>query len=325
MSDFTVIPLASAAASDPAAYPRAAGQATTSPGNSRPLALRVGYDLRFEVAGPLATAMVFMLHAHPEVSGQLESPERLHVEPEGVRAEEFLDVFGNRCARVIAPPGTLRIAYDNVFQTSYDPEPQPDATTIQEEAGALPTSVLPFLLGSRYCGIDRLSAIAWDLFGKLPPGGLRALAINRWVFENVRFGYRFTRPNKTALDTLVEGTGVCRDMTHLAIAFCRSMNIPARYATGYLADIDADPDPTPMDFSAFYEVYLGGRWWPMDARHGRARVGRVLMARGRDAADVALVTSFGRHKLTKFSVITEIAGASTLPMPAPAPLLARSA
>jgi transglutaminase-like putative cysteine protease len=294
-------------------------------GNTSPLALRVGYDMRFEIAGPLATAMVFMLHAHPEVAGQLESPERLVVEPEGVCAEEFLDGFGNRCARVIAPPGALRIGYDNVFQTSYEPEPQPDATTLQEEAGALPTGVLPFLLGSRYCEIDRLSAIAWDLFGKIPPGGLRALAINRWVFENVRFGYRFTRPNKTALDTFVEGTGVCRDMTHLAIAFCRSMNIPARYATGYLADIDADPDPTPMDFSAFYEVYLGGRWWPMDARHGRARVGRVLMARGRDAADVALVTSFGRHKLTKFSVITEIAGTSPLPMPAPPALLARSA
>jgi transglutaminase-like putative cysteine protease len=249
----------------------------------------------------------------------------LAVEPEGVCAEEFLDAFGNRCARVIAPPGTLRIAYDNVFQTSYDPEPQPDETTLQEEAGALPVGVLPFLLGSRYCEIDRLSAIAWDLFGKLPPNGLRPLAINRWVFEHVRFGYRFTRPNKTALDTFVEGTGVCRDMTHLAIAFCRSMNIPARYATGYLADIDADPDPTPMDFSAFYEVYIGGRWWPMDARHGRARIGRVLMARGRDATDVALVTSFGRHKLTKFSVITEPAATLPLLMPAPAVPLARSA
>jgi transglutaminase-like putative cysteine protease len=237
----------------------------------------------------------------------------------------FLDPFGNRCARVIAPPGTLRVAYENVCQTTYDPEPQPDAATPQEEAGALPTDVLPFLLNSRYCEIDRLSAIAWDLFGKLPPGGSRGSAINRWVFEHVRFGYRFTRPNKTALDTYVEGTGVCRDMTHLAITFCRAMNIPARYATGYLADIDADPDPTPMDFSAFYEIYLGGRWWPMDARHGRARIGRVLMARGRDATDVALITSFGRHKLTKFTVITAPAATSPLPMPAPGLPLARSA
>jgi transglutaminase-like putative cysteine protease len=290
------------------------------------LALQIGYDMRFQIAGPLPTAMVFMLHLHPEVQVQLESPERFCVESAGVSTEIFLDPFGNRCARVIAPAGELRVSYDNVFHTTRAPEPQPDATTPQEQAGDLPTDVLPFLLSSRYCEVDRLSAIAWDLFGKLPPGGSRALAINRWVFEHVCFGYRFTRPNKTALDTYVEGTGVCRDMTHLAITFCRSMNIPARYATGYLADIDADPDPTPMDFSAFYEVYLGRRWWPMDARHGRPRVGRVLMARGRDATDVALVTSFGRHKLTKFTVITAPADApQSLPMPPPAPPLARSA
>lgn len=292
---------------------------------SSDLALQIGYDMRLDIAGPLPTAMIFMLHVHPEVQRQLEAPERFCVEPAAAPTEVFLDAFGNRCVRVIAPAGELRVTYDNVFRTTRVPEPQPDAATPQEEAGALPTDVLPFLLNSRYCEVDRLSAIAWDLFGKLPPGGERALAINRWVFEHVRFGYRLTRPNKTALDTYVEGTGVCRDMTHLAITLCRSMNIPARYATGYLADIDADPDPTPMDFSAFYEVYLGGRWWPMDARHGRARVGRVLMARGRDATDVALVTSFGRHKLTKFTVITTPAEAPSLPMPAPALPLARSA
>ncbi|HEY8746697.1 MAG TPA: transglutaminase family protein [Tepidisphaeraceae bacterium] len=153
----------------------------------------------------------------------------------------------------------------------------------------------------------------------------KALAINRWVFENVGFGYRFTRVNKTALDTYVERTGVCRDMMHLAIAFCRAMNIPARYATGYLADIAADPDPTPMDFSAFYEVFLGNRWWPMDARHGRPQIGRVLMARGRDATDVALLTSFGRHKLTKFTVITEPVAPLPLAMPPVELPFARSA
>lgn len=289
------------------------------------LALQIGYKMRFNIAGPLPTAMVFMLHVHPEVQGQLEKPECFCIEPAGIPVEIFIDPFGNRCARVIAPAGELHVTYDNVFQTTRAPEPQPDAMTLQEEAGALPPNVLPFLLNSRYCEVDRLSAIAWDLFGKLPPGGSRALAINRWVFENVRFGYRFTRPNKTSLDTYIEGTGVCRDMTHLAITFCRSMNIPARYATGYLADIDADPDPTPMDFSAFYEVYLGGRWWPMDARHGRPRIGRVLMARGRDATDVALLTSFGRHKLTQFNVITAPIDSMPLPMPSPAAPLARSA
>lgn len=271
----------------------------------RPLALRIGYDMQFELPGPQPTTMVLMLYAHPEVSGRLDRPERMAVEPGELPVEIFLDGFGNRCARVVAPPGVLRVSYDAVYHDTYDPEPQPQVTTRQHDAGELPPAVLPFLLGSRYCEVDRLSAVAWDLFGRLPPGGARVLAVNEWVFKHVKFGYKLTRPNKTALDTYVERTGVCRDMMHLAIAFCRALNLPARYATGYLGDIAADPDPTPMDFSAFYEVYLDGQWWPMDARHGKARIGRVLMARGRDAADVALVTSFGRHRLTKFTVVTD--------------------
>ncbi|HEV2296338.1 MAG TPA: transglutaminase family protein [Tepidisphaeraceae bacterium] len=271
----------------------------------RELALRIGFDMQLEVPGPQPTSMVFMLYCHSEAAGALDFPEQLAFEPV-VSPEHFTDFFGNRCARVVmSEPGILKVSHDAIFRCPYEPEPQPDATTAQHEPGQLPVNALPFLLGSRYCEIDRLSAIAWDLFGKLPPGGSRVLAINDWVFRNIRFGYRHTRPNKTALDTYVERTGVCRDMMHLAISFCRAMNIPARYATGYLGDIEADPDPTPMDFSAFYEVYLDGRWWPMDARHGRARIGRVLMARGRDAADVALITSFGRHRLTKFHVLTD--------------------
>jgi transglutaminase-like putative cysteine protease len=261
----------------------------------------------FEI-GSRPTPMVFMLYVHPEVAGRLGGPERLVVEPE-IPLETFLDAYGNRCGRLVAPPAApLRVSYDAVYHDVYQPEPQPDPSAHQHGAGELPTDVLPFLLGSRYCEVDCLSAVAWDLFGKLPAGGARVLAVNEWVFQHVKFGYRLTRPNKTALDTYYEGTGVCRDMTHLAVTFCRALNIPARYATGYLGDIDADPDPTPMDFSAFYEVYLDGRWWPMDARHGRARVGRVLMARGRDATDVALVTSFGSHRLTKFTVVTEEVG-----------------
>jgi transglutaminase-like putative cysteine protease len=278
----------------------------------RPLALRIGFDMQFEITGPAATAMLLMLYVHPQVAPQLEGPERLVVEP-GLDLETFADGFGNRCGRIVAPTGPLRISYDAIFRCAYEPEPQPEASARQHEVGELPQAALPFLLGSRYCEVDRLSAVAWDLFGKLSPGGARVLAINEWVFKNIRFGYRLTRPNKTALDTYVERTGVCRDMMHLAIAFCRAMNIPARYATGYLGDIDADPDPTPMDFSAFYEVYLDGRWWPMDARHGRARTGRVLMARGRDATDVALVTSFGGHRLTKFTVVTDEVGSQPLP------------
>ncbi len=291
-------------------------RASVRPG-ARPLALRVGYDMHFELT-QATTAILLMLYVHPEVAPRLDRPERLVVDPD-VGVEAFTDNFGNRCGRVVAPAGLLKVSYDAVYRDTYDPEPQPDERTRQHDAGDLPTNVLPYLLGSRYCEVDRLSAVAWDLFGKLPPGGARALAVNEWVFKHIRFGYKLTRPNKTALDTYVERTGVCRDMMHLALTFCRALNIPARYATGYLGDIDADPDPTPMDFSAFYEVYLDGRWWPMDARHGKARVGRVLMARGRDAADVALITSFGRHRLTKFTVVTDEVAAQP-PMTLPAPL-----
>ncbi len=281
---------------------------------SRELALRIGFDMHFDVIGPHPTAMVFMLYCHPEAAGRLDRAERLVVDP-AFDIEHFTDVFGNRCARLVAPPGVLKVSHDAIFRCAHEPEPQPDDSTRQHQPGELPVDALPFLLGSRYCEIDRLSAIAWDLFGKRPPGGARVLAINQWVFKHIQFGYRLTRPNKTALDTYVERTGVCRDMMHLAISFCRAMNIPARYATGYLGDIEADPDPTPMDFSAFYEVYLDGRWWPMDARHGKGRIGRVLMGRGRDAADVALITSFGRHRLTKFAVVTD-----EIVYPAPKPL-----
>ena len=295
-----------------AAAPAAGGTAVRG-GGVRPLALRIGFDMRFDVLGPQPTPMLLMLYAHPQVAHQLDGPEQLVVEP-GLELETFTDPFGNRVGRIVAPPGPLRLSYDGVFHCAHEPEPQPDLSTRQHDVGQLPPAVLPYLLGSRYCEVDRLSAVAWDLFGKVPPGGSRALAINQWVFRHITFGYRLTRPNKTALDTYVERTGVCRDMMHLAITFCRAMNIPARYATGYLGDIDADPDPTPMDFSAFYEVYLDGRWWPMDARHGRARVGRVLMARGRDATDVALITSFGPHRLTKFTVITDEVPAAAAPL-----------
>ena len=288
---------------------------------ARELALRIGFDMHFDVLGPQATAMLLMLYCHPQVAHQLDRPEQLVIEP-GLELETFTDPFGNRVGRLVAPVGPLRVSYDAVFRCAYEPEPQPLPATLQHAVGELPPAALPYLLGSRYCEVDRLSAVAWDLFGKLPPGGARALAINEWVFKNITFGYRLTRPNKTALDTYVERTGVCRDMMHLAITFCRAMNIPARYATGYLGDIDADPDPTPMDFSAFYEIFLDNRWWPMDARHGRARVGRVLMARGRDATDVALVTSFGPHKLTRFTVVTDeiTAQPQTLPIAPSVPL-----
>jgi transglutaminase-like putative cysteine protease len=300
---------------------------SSSPGAARPLALRIGYDMHFEMAGPQPTAMLLMLYVHPEVAPRLDREERLVAETDAgpIDVQTFFDAFGNRCGRVVAPPGVLRVSYDAVYHDTYAPEPQPTPDARQHMPAELPNDVLPYLLGSRYCEVDRLSAVAWDLFGKLPAGGARALAVNEWVFKNIHFSYKLTRPNKTALDTYVERTGVCRDMMHLALSFCRALNIPARYATGYLGDIDADPDPTPMDFSAFYEVYLDGRWWPMDARHGKARVGRVLMGRGRDATDVALVTTFGRHRLTKFTVVTDELGATPPVKISPPPPLALSA
>ena len=284
---------------DPTTMPQAASTLS-----GKPLTMRLGFDMIFDCVAAAGTPIVFMLNVHPEIAHRLDSAEIIRTEPE-IPVEYFIDGFGNRCGRVVAPVGPLRVSHDVIYRDTYDLEPQPSPEAKQQSAGELPTNVLPYLLGSRYCEVDRIGAVAWDLFGKLKNGGERALAINTWVFQNIKFGYKLTRSNKTALDTLVEGTGVCRDMMHLAISMCRAMNIPARYATGYLGDIHADPDPTPMDFSAFYEVYLDSKWWPMDARHGKPRVGRVLMARGRDAADCALITSFGFHKLTKFTVITD--------------------
>jgi transglutaminase-like putative cysteine protease len=165
--------------------------------------------------------------------------------------------------------------------------------------------VLIFLLGSRYCETDRLSEIAWSLFGTVPPGWGRVQAIVDFVHEHVTFGYEHARPTKTAWDAYKEQAGVCRDFTHLAVTFCRCMNIPARYCTGYLGDIGVPPVPAPMDFSAWFEVYLGSRWYTFDARHNQARIDRIVMARGRDATDVAISTAFGPSSLTGFTVVTE--------------------
>ena len=169
----------------------------------------------------------------------------------------------------------------------------------------LPLDVLPFLLGSRYCEVEKLTEIAWQLFGATPPGWERVQAICDWVHRHVRFGYEFARDDRTAWEVFHERRGVCRDFMHLALTFCRCLNIPARYATGYLGDIGVPAVPFPMDFSAFFQVYLGGRWHPFDARHNERRIGRIAMAYGRDAVDVALTTTFGKHVLKKFQVWTD--------------------
>jgi transglutaminase-like putative cysteine protease len=270
-------------------------------GKGTNMIIRLGYDLIFE--NPAPTPMLLLLSTHPSRASSLLRPDRLIVEPQAQR-DDFVDRFGNRCTRVVAPAGRVRFWSDALVEDSGQPDPiHLDAA--QQTIDDLPPDVLPFLLASRYCEVDSLSEVAWGLFNNTPTGWERVQAICNWVHGNVRFGYAFARPTKTAGDVYAERTGVCRDFTHLAITFCRCMNIPARYATGYLGDIGVPVSDDPMDFSAWFEVFLGGKWHTFDARHNVPRIGRVLMAHGRDAVDAALTTSFGPSKLVQFKVWTD--------------------
>ncbi len=263
--------------------------------------IRLGYDIQFDV--PMATAVVAMLNVHPSRDANLLEPDVLRTDPE-VPIELYRDSFGNVCSRLVAPAGGVRIYNRTLVEDSGLPDPVGlDAAFVPVEK--LPVEVLRYLLASRYCEVDLLSNTAVELFGHTQPGWERVQAICAWVNRKVLFGYHFARPTRTALDVYTERVGVCRDFQHLAIAFCRALNIPARYATGYLGDIGVPISPTPMDFSAWFEVYLGDRWWTLDARHNMSRIGRVLMAVGRDAADVAITTSFGLTPLRSFTVITD--------------------
>jgi len=216
----------------------------------------------------------------------------------------YRDDFGNWCTRIVAPPGSTRVTADAVVNDSGLPDaivPEAQQIPVPE----LPEETLIFLLGSRYCDTDRLSQTAWDLFGQTPPGWARVQAICDYVHSHITFDYQRADNTRTALEAFNERTGVCRDFTHLAVAFCRCMNIPARYCTGYLGDIGMPPPYGPMDFAAWFEVFLGGQWHTFDARNNTPRIGRVLIARGRDAADVALSNAFGPNTLTSFRVWTE--------------------
>lgn len=263
--------------------------------------LRVGYEIAYQ--STFRTPMLLMLSLHPSRLPDVLSPHRIHFDPP-VPAVDFCDGYGNICTRIVAPEGLLTISANMILS---DPGTadivEPDAP--QHPVEDLPDDVLMFLLGSRYCETDRLMDIAWSLFGDVPPGWRQVQAIVDFVHEHVAFGYEYARPTKTAWDTYREQAGVCRDLTHLAVTFCRCMNIPAQYCTGYLGDIGVPPVPAPMDFSAWFEVYLGSRWYTFDARHNQARIGRVVMARGRDATDVAISTAFGPSTLVGFTVVTE--------------------
>lgn len=262
--------------------------------------IHIGFELVFDIPAPVP--MMLMLYTHPQQAPLLRQPEYVSVEPP-VPVYSFIDGFGNRAGRVLAPAGKVRISYDNVIDDSGLPEPTLEGAYVHP-VEELPPECLQFLLASRYCEVDRMSDMAWNLFGSTPPTWERVQTIIDWVHANVRFGYQYARSTKTASDVCSERQGVCRDFQHLVITMLRAMNIPARYATGYLGDIGVPISPSPMDFSAWAEVYLSGKWYTIDARHNKPRIGRVLQARGRDAVDVALTTSFGPTRLEQFKVWT---------------------
>jgi transglutaminase-like putative cysteine protease len=281
------------------------------------------YDIQFNI--PQQTAMIALLHVHPSVEPRLTTPDTLKVEhilpaaerenPVQLAVEEYLDSFGNRCSRFVAPAGAIRLSGTNILNADESPEPQGWGLP-QTPVEQLPAETLQFLLASRYCQVDQFGSIAQDLFGSYTPGWERAVAIRDWVHSKVIFNYRAARSTKTAMDVFTERIGVCRDFQHLAVTLTRCMNIPARYVTGYIGDIRI-PYSGPGDFSAWYQVWLDGRWWDMDARHNYSRLGRILMAAGRDAADVAITTSFGVANLTHFYVESNEIGADGQPVPLP--------
>lgn len=263
--------------------------------------IKIGYEVIFDIPSPVN--MLLALYVHPEQVQQLRRPERLWVQPD-VPVQTYIDHFGNCVGRIWAPPGPLRLFYDNIFEDSGKPDPLIDGARLHP-VEELPSECMEYMVASRYCEVDRMMPIAWDLFGTSPFSWLRVKAVLDWVNTNVQFGYQFARPTKTAYDTYVERTGVCRDFQHLAITLMRCLNIPARYCSGYLGDIGVPASDAPMDFSAWMEVYLGGHWYTVDARHNKPRIGRVIQTRGRDAVDVALTTSFGTSTLQKFTVVAE--------------------
>ncbi|MDR3506661.1 MAG: transglutaminase family protein [Caulobacteraceae bacterium] len=262
--------------------------------------IRAGYSITYDCPAPVA--MLLTLSVHPSRRDDLETPDWVRTDPI-VDVRQYIDTFGNICSRVAAPAGRFTVSADFVIRDSgVADDYAPDAE--QVDVRDLPDDVILFLLGSRYCETDRLSDLAWALFGSSPMGWGRVQAICDYVHNHIQFDYQQASRTRGAHEAQIERQGVCRDYAHLAIAFCRCMNIPARYCTGYLGDIGV-PVVGVMDFSAWFEVYLSGRWYAFDARNNRPRIGRVLIARGRDATDVAIANTFGDAMLVDFQVISE--------------------
>lgn len=265
--------------------------------------LRVGYDLVYKCVQP--TPMMFMLNTHFSHAKEVLEADLLTVDP-GVPITQYRDGFGNLCSRLLAPAGNLALATRAVLEVSSEWEMRPPFVE-QSPVEALPDDTMVFLLGSRYCETDLLSDFAWQTFGHLPLGRVRVEAICDYVHRHIVFGYDHARPTKTAWQAWQEQRGVCRDFAHLAVTLCRAMNIPARYCTGYISDVGLPPPYASMDFAAWFEAYIGGCWQTFDPRNNAPRIGRILMARGRDAADVAISNAFGPTELLKFEVVCEAA------------------
>jgi transglutaminase-like putative cysteine protease len=263
--------------------------------------LRVGYELLY--AFPQPTPAILMLNIHFSRVANLAAPDSVIVSP-AVPISGYRDGFGNWCCRIVAPKGKVRISTDAVVTDTGKPDAvAPDATQIPVED--LPEEALVFLLASRFCDSDQMLDLAWKLFGRSKPGWGRVQAICDFVHDHIEFGYAHARVTRTASEAYAEKRGVCRDYAHLAVAFCRALNIPARYCTGYLGDVGMPPPYPPGDFAAWFEAYIGGKWYTFDPRNNVPRIGRVLIARGRDAADVAMTTTFGPNTLEGFKVWTD--------------------
>jgi transglutaminase-like putative cysteine protease len=260
------------------------------------LRVRVGCDFVYESEVP--TPMLVIVRPRTEYNHHLASEFR-SIEP-AIPIHEFIDGFGNAVWRLVAPPGVLRLRYDALCDVPADPDPiMPGLPKMPIEA--LPDDVLVYTLPSRHCQSDLLISDAWDLFGAVEGGWEQAQAVCDWIHTNITYGKGSTS-NTSSWDVYQERRGVCRDFAHMGVTLCRAMNIPARYVCGYLPDIGVEPDPTPMDFHAWFEVFLGGAWRTFDARHNRRRTGRVLIAAGRDAVDVSLATIYGGTRLTRMRV-----------------------
>ncbi len=263
--------------------------------------IRVGYELIYDFPQP--TPMVMVLGTHFSRASDMIVPDHLVISP-SVPVTAYRDSFGNWCSRTLAPAGRVRLSANGIINDSGLPDPV-FPTAWQHKVEDLPSETLSFLLGSRYCETDRLSETAWKLFGDGPMGWGRVQAVCDFVHNHIKFGYEHARVTKTAFEAFTEGNGVCRDYAHLAITFCRCLNIPARYCTGYLGDIDVPITDAPMDFAGWFEAYLDGRWHTFDPRNNEPRIGRILIAQGRDASDVPITHTFGPNTLVSFKVFCD--------------------